>query len=292
MRLEYTVTPNESTDAQALSLSHQFGGGSKWLALIVLVAILAASVLFLVWFCLKLPPQYRPYAVVALAAIFIFAFIQQRRNRKGPSQVVVDIDEERIRADVSDNSIELRWSAFDRLLESPTLYVLRDRSRSHLLIFPKRAFPDDTSRDWFRARAPAACGEPEVDLNANPGFPLDVATVAAESSRASGDDAVVLRFRYRFRDYVDRTLASWFSRGLVIGGGAIPVGAFIAVVLKDRPATPHVHSHQTPWSFILWQGSGTTWLLLPKRAFTGPEEIARCRALLLRRSHRSTWLIH
>ena len=52
------------------------------------------------------------------------------------------------------------------------------------------------------------------------------------------------------------------------------------------------HYKETPWSFILWQGAGKVWLLLPKRAFASSEDMARCRELLAGHSKPSIWLVN
>ena len=48
---------------------------------------------------------------------------------------------------------------------------------------------------------------------------------------------------------------------------------------------------ETRWSFLLWQGIGHHWLLLPKRSFPSAHSIERCRRILTSKTKRSTPLL-
>jgi hypothetical protein len=212
LRLEYTLSGEEVNEARVLALRHQLGGGSTWRTIAVLAVIIALSS---GWFFLVVPRRFWLHLPAGFVAIWIIALIQQRSTASRAKNTVAHIDDEGIQWESSDASALMKWSMFGRLLESPSIFVLCDRNGTLLLAFPKRIFPDDHAREWFRARAEAAPHQVEADVIAVRGFPLDSAPATFSDipphSATDEGEAIALRFRYRFRDFMDRSLASWCS---------------------------------------------------------------------------------
>src|SRR5258708_689260 len=73
-----------------------------------------------------------------------------------------------------------------------------------LLIFPKRVFPSESWQSWFRAQANK---RPDPKASARPELSVTTQTIFATDIRFS--------FRLGFRDYLDRTLASWRTWGII-----------------------------------------------------------------------------
>jgi hypothetical protein len=107
-------------------------------------------------------------------------------------------------------------------------------------VLPKRAFPDARSCDWFRTVAGAARPESsEVG---------DGDRLAPAPSPQPG--SVTLVFRLRYRDYLDRSFASWFTRGMAIFFVLIMLGAFIAASMNP-PEHPVYSAGQVFAFFVL-----------------------------------------
>jgi hypothetical protein len=165
LRLEYACTRAELDEAQALYASEMVGSGSKWLGRTLVYGFLFSASLAL-WFG---NPE-APTVTRALGAGGFFAFavalvaFHKKFRKFVPRKSVMEISERDLTASVPGSRVVMPWSAFGKCLESPDLFVLVDRPGRTLLVFPKRAFPDDGSLAWFRERigaAPAA-DEPAV----------------------------------------------------------------------------------------------------------------------------------
>jgi hypothetical protein len=137
------------------------------------------------------------------------------------------------RLEISENEVAIRsleskvtmpWSAFSQVLESPNLFVLLDRPRGILWILPKRAFPDETSQSFFRALSSNRCGQ----VVAPP-------TEAPRVAPATSPDKITLQFQLRFRDYLDRTIASRRTWGIILAVAAMVVGTFIYSAAHPPP---------------------------------------------------------
>lgn len=223
LRLEYTCTPAELEEAQNLVIRQRVGGGSGWLAMVVLLLALAAVLLALY---LAVEPKYRPYVFGLLLVTWVIATLRQRHKRRKPrSPMSVELTDHDIRITSSSGRAILPWSAVSEFVESDSLFVLTDRTSTVLFAFPKRAFPDQRSCEWFRAAATSA---PAV----SPEQPDHGEPVPGPRPKAG---TVTLDFRLRYRDYLDRSLASWFTRGLMVLFGAMIVGAFLAAMRKPVP---------------------------------------------------------
>src|SRR4051812_194807 len=95
LRLEYTCTAEEISEAKSLQLRHSLGGGSAAMTLIKLLGILV-GVLALFYF--ELPPQHRKYLLASLPIVFAVAFFMMLRQRKKKAaQTVMQVSEEGIR---------------------------------------------------------------------------------------------------------------------------------------------------------------------------------------------------
>ncbi len=224
LQLQFTCSAAEKQEAQSLGLRQQLGRGSKWVTLSVLgLVLIVALSLFCFMIRYEVSPAYRPYVLVGTVAVFIFFFFRNRRalrrSTRGP-ECNIEVSDTGLTMISGSAKVSSPWSAFSACLESPNLFVLVDRAKTVLLIFPKRVFPDETAQNWFRSLSVKREGVPET---VRPPDPM----VAASS------DKIVLRFRLGFRDYLDRTLASartWVSAlclvafllGLTIYTGAHP----------------------------------------------------------------------
>jgi hypothetical protein len=225
LRLEYACTKAELDEAESLALRQQLGGGSTWLTLFVLLAALALVLLALWMFVVRqLPAKYRAAAVAAFALIWIIIYLRQRGTVLADSpKAVVELSEDGVRVVGSAAGATMAWSHFANVYESSDLFVLTDRSKSAMLVLPKRAFPDAGSQDWFRART--------LDV----GSAADRATAASSQRPPASGEVVRLRFRYRFRDFLDRVLATWFVRVMMIGFACMMLGIFAHAALHPPP---------------------------------------------------------
>src|SRR5262249_43908074 len=158
----------EMKEAQELQLRQQLGRGSKWLTRLLLAAftLFAATVLYF-----KLKTEMKPGERVWFIALVIVAFIglqvfKRMTRRKTDRLSRLDVSERELVFANGDTRAALQWSALAQCLESPNLFVLVHRSKQFLYTVPKRVFPDEAARDWFRAQAsqpqsvaPTAAGE-------------------------------------------------------------------------------------------------------------------------------------
>ncbi len=213
LRLEYGCTAAEKREAESLSLRKQLGGGSKWQMWVVLGVMLVVVLgLFYAMLRTQVPAPYRPYVLLGTFAVFVFIFLRNRRATRGSKATnTVEISEAGITLLMGLTKISSPWSFFSDCLESPNLFVLMDRTKSTLLIFPKRVFPDEASQGWFRSLA-----GPRL----KPAEPL----LAPGVVPADSTDRIVLRFRLGFRDYVHRTLFSARTWGAVLFLAAATLG--------------------------------------------------------------------
>src|SRR5262249_14535540 len=152
------------------------------------------------WFRFReIPEGYRALILAAIVGgSVLFAFFKRRFNKAVPRTSQVEISESEFTILGPDARVALPWSAFSQSLESPDLFVLVDRPKQTLIVIPKRAFPSESWQTWFREQAAK---------------PLDVMTPDPSEypalAWAASADRIALTIRLRFRDYLDRTLASW-----------------------------------------------------------------------------------
>jgi len=206
LHLEYACTRKELEEAQELQLQRQIGRGSKWRTNLILLSFPALAFVALYFKITKdVPKPYQPYAFAAIVVLILVVVLWQGRSRRG-SRVTghLEISDVHITIRSPESTATMPWSEFSQCLESPNLFVLVDRAKILLVIVPKRVFPDDASRSWFRTRATAS--------NAT----VPVVAPPAEDRRMD-PNALVVRFHLKYRDYLDRTLASWRTWAIVLG---------------------------------------------------------------------------
>jgi len=241
LHLEFACTDAEKEQAQALHLQRRVGGGSKALTTIVLLLVLAGMLLgFYVRVGREVSAAHRPYVYAAVVGIAFVAWLLKRRTRSAAAVMTgVDVSDDGLRVRATGAEVHLPWSAFSRLLDSPELFVLVDRSGTTLLTFPRRVFPDEASQDWFQTLAVNRLGLAEPSA-----APAPVATPADPGQ------SVGLRIDLRFSDFVDRSLTSWRVRGFLAAFVALMTG--ITIVTAASPPPNAVYSAtQVYFMFIL-----------------------------------------
>jgi hypothetical protein len=229
LRLQFEITPQEASQAQSLALRQQLGGGSALATWLILLSVLGAGLAALYF---MIEPGQRALWIGIFVAIWIAVFALTQLKKKPPPETnTVEITPQRLRLLVAGTELDHSWSAFSQLLESDTLFVLVDRSKTVLFTLPKRAFPDQPSQDWFRSLVDAALAhspEPQVP-------PQDL--------RTDSRPGLTLRFRYTYLDYLDYTLAGWFTRGVMLGAVAMII--YVVIHARRNPVPNPVHSNTT-----------------------------------------------
>jgi hypothetical protein len=232
LRLHFAVTHDEASQAQSLVLRQQLGGGSKWRTWLVLLVTffgLLAALFF------KIPADQRNLWIGLFVALWIatslWIFIKKKPT---PEPADVEITDQAFRLTTGGATLDYAWSAFSQLIESETLFVLLDRSKTVAITIPKRAFPDHPSQDWFRSLVHTALASTQTPTPTPP------------SPQSSGD--LILHFRYTYLDYLDYTLAGWFARAAMLGVAALM--AYAVVEATRRPVHNAVHSTTTVLLFM------------------------------------------
>jgi hypothetical protein len=226
LHLEFTCTDAERRQAQSLLVQRQLGGGSKVLTTVVLLLILAGMLLgFDFRVRREVAPAYRPYVYAAVSGVALLAWIWKRRSRaSAPAEMSLDVSDDGLSVRGSGAAARMPWSAFSRLLESPDLFVLVDRPKTTLLVIPKRAFPGESWQEWFHTLATN-----RLSLADWP--PAD----APATSSSTAGRSVDLKLQLGFRDYLDRTLASWLARGFLAGIAALMIGTALYAAAHPPP---------------------------------------------------------
>jgi hypothetical protein len=268
--------------AQSLLLRRQVGGGSKVLTTVILLLLLA-GILLAFYFRVQreVAPAYRPYIYAAAFGFFLLAWIWIRRSRaSAPVETRLEVSDDGLSVRGSGAAIRMPWSAFSPLLESPDLFVLVDRPKTTLLVIPKRAFSSEGWQDWFQTLATHRLSLADLPPAEAPG-----------TRPSNAGQSVNLSIRLRFRDYLDRTLASWLARGFLGGTTAVVIGTFLYTSAKPRPnavysTTQVFFMFVLPFTFVMMVFltlvfSVHAWLTHSRRANTqelslSPESIGFC----------------
>jgi hypothetical protein len=227
LHLKFACTEAEKKQAGSLLLQSQVGGGSKVLTTILLLLVLVGMLLALYFRVQReVSAPYRPYVYAAAFRVFLFAWtwIRRRSRSSVPTGTSVDVSDDGLSVRGTDADVRMPWSAFSRLLESPDLFALVDRPKTTLLVIPRRAFPDESWQEWFRTLATNRLSLADWPPAETPALP----------SSTSGD-SVHLRVELRFRDDLDRTLASSLTWAFVIGFTALMIGAALFAVANPPP---------------------------------------------------------
>jgi YcxB-like protein len=140
-----------------------------------------------------------------------------------------------------------------------------------LLVIPKRSFPNESWQIWFREEA-------NIRLNLTHQPP----TVAPALATSSGTAWVRFTVRLGFRDYFDRTIASWRTWGFLIAmaGLMLGVGGYAAAIPPPDAiysATQVFLMFEVPvllvmTAIIILIGSLHSWLSNIK--YSAPQEVA------------------
>lgn len=226
LALEYACTAAERREAEQLNLHRQLGRGSKWRTYLILLVMLGGMLLALYFHIVRdVSSARRPYVFAALLVLG-FAIVFWRRRPRGdrPVPTRLEISENEVAIHSSESKVSTPWSAFSQVLESPNLFVLLDRPKGILWILPKRAFPDETSQSWFRDLSGNRCGRAAAPP-----------TEAPRAAPAASPDKITLQFQLRFRDYLDRTIASRRTWGMILAVVALVVGTFIYSAAHPPP---------------------------------------------------------
>jgi hypothetical protein len=170
---------------------------------------------------------YRPYAYAGFFVLCFLVWLARRKLRasaSAPVTISLDISEDGLSIRGPAATVQTPWSAYSRLLESPELFVLVDRPRTTLLVIPKRAFPSESGQEWFQTLATnglSLADWPPADARAAPASPVG--------------DSINLTLDLRYRDFLDRSLASWFPRSFLIGITTLMLGTFAYAAATPAP---------------------------------------------------------
>jgi hypothetical protein len=226
LQLEYICTDAEMREARSLGLREQLGKGSRVRTSLVLFGILAA-VLTLACFQIRteISPRYRPWFWVFVAVVFVFFYFKNRRARKRPGKPAkMELSEREVTVVNDGIRVSTLWPGFSECLESPNLFVLVDKPKRCLLVFPKRAFPDEGAQNWFRSQAAQ-----------RPSVAASVADIPVSHSAPVPADGIALNFQLGYWDYFIRTIASWRTWGIVLVFYLTVTGMFFYVTMHPDP---------------------------------------------------------
>jgi len=343
LQLEYICTEAEMREAQSLSLRQELGKGSRVRTYVVLFGILA-FVMGAAYFQMRteIAPQYRPWFLALIGVVFVFLIIKRKLVRNGPKKPVkIELSGREVTIINGNARSSTQWSGFGECLESPNLFVLVDKTKRYLLVFPKRVFPDESALNWFRSQA----GQLRNVAASTADLPVSHNAPAAV-------EGIVLNFQLGYRDYLNRLLISWWTRGFLLVAYSYIFGLYInslmhpdpeavnsptkvmfvfmlpiftagmaiimpfAALIQWRQHTKYLPPRQlvlsaerigmaepngtafAPWTaykywresqscFVIWKGQ--QWDMFPKRAFTSPADIEKCRTFLQQNLKRSRW---
>lgn len=222
LQLEYHCTEAEMKEAQSLNLQRQCGGGPRWRSQVIYWAFIAVvAVLVFLRFKMEIAPEDRFWFVALVVVVFIALQIFKRKTKKKTDVVVrLEVSEAGL-VFAGDGRTTMPWSAFSECLESPTLFVLLNRSKDILYAVPKRAFPAESSQTWFRKLA-----------NQPPGIAAAVASEPIVPGRSAAK-GITLTVQLGFRDCLTRMLTSWRIKGIALGIFALIIG--ITLFTPDPP---------------------------------------------------------
>ncbi len=342
LTLKYHCTTAEAEEAKKLQEYNYYGRGSKWRGRLVVLALLTITlVAYAVRFKREITPHDRPWfigiCVVAFVAVLVFKWIARH---KAPADVRLQISEREVIIGAGDGRTVIEWPGFSQCLESRNVFVLVNRSRTLLFTIPKRAFPDEAAREWFRSQTSQLDRVPPNP----PAEPL-------VSGRFVTGNGIAVMQRLNFWDYLNRNFTSWRLKGiflLVLALATVPIllskppsdavnppwkifAIMVAILLGvmalvlvfisfyfwflERkhlppqqvvfneagidfashdshgrlPWSTYTYYLENRWSFFVWRPQGSLWLLLPKRDFACPSDLAQFRALLESKLKRSRW---
>jgi hypothetical protein len=236
LHLEYGCTEAEMKEANSLHEHQQFGGGPKWRSsLIMLAVILGVGTVEFLRFKTEIAPKDREWFIILVTAVCLLFLIFKRASRQKTVQAVhAKVSERGIVFAGENTRSEILWSGFSQCLESPNLFVLLNRTKSILYPVPKRAFPDENSRDWFRATAN------------QPRNPSEADDAKFAPGRFVSGNGIGLSFQLGYRDYLSRNITSWRWKGMML-----LVMAMVLVIFLIQSVNPPPNAVVPPWKVFL-----------------------------------------
>jgi hypothetical protein len=228
LRLEYTCTSAEKNEAEGLLILDQLGASksSKLLSKIILIII---AIFMLIGCYLKIYQDFPGHPILCGVAEFlvwaiVYAIIARKSVTRPPS-IQVELSTDSVRINTLNGQGSVSWKAFNKVWETENLILLRHKD-GVVYIFPTRIFPDEESLEWFREKSSAGILQSSSDEPMPIHTPVGLAT--------PGD--IVLQFKTSYRDYMDRTLASWRLRGICLLFLFIIGISFVSAALNPSPA--------------------------------------------------------
>jgi hypothetical protein len=239
LHLEYACTNAELEQAQSLALRKQIGGGSKWRTYLILYIMLAGALVGGYFRFREIPGTYRVLILAVALLIGVVVVLVQRKFRKNIDRAAtkLEISETELAVLGPSSKVAMPWSAFSECLESPDLFVLIDRPKKVLFVIPKRVFPDESSQTWF-------CDQVHTGLTVPPAQFYETPIMRSTAQA----DSITFRFQLKFRDFVDITLASWFTWAVILAAAALVSSAFLSAGSAPDNA---VHSDTEVFLFML-----------------------------------------
>ena len=200
LHLEYTCTKAERDEAKTLHERQELGRGSKWRTRLVLLGLAVVMGLeFYVRILRDVRPAYWPVWIGGVLGVAALLVVLKHVLLKDPSAAVkLDVSTAEITVLGNQSNVTFPWSSFRQCLESENLFVLVNRSKSALIMLPKRAFPSESWQTWFREQAKLKVNQAEP---APAPAPLVPPTGTASPIR--------LKWKVGYRDYVVRMITSW-----------------------------------------------------------------------------------
>lgn len=222
LKLRYCCTDEETKAATEL-LTIEANGGSQTRALIVMSLILLFAVGLLVLKAAMIPAEHRWYLLLLVPFILILMHFTNRKNSTEVLPIEVELESSGLRFIAREGVTELPGKAFSKLLESDDLFVLAGDPVS--ITIPKRVIESKEDEACLRQLAKYWAEQTDREHDVQPTNP------AAESSH----HRETVQFQLSFRDYVDRTWASWQSRSIVTGLVLFVMSVSVFALLQPAP---------------------------------------------------------
>lgn len=225
LQLEYTCTSVELNEARALYERDPVGRKAKLRSSLVL-SVMFVVFLALIYFRIRteVAPKHQPWFLLIAGGVILLGYHSFQSNSKKPgAPTKLEISEKELVFVCGEARTSCLWSAFSQCLDSPNLFVLMDRSKQLLYTIPKRAFPDQTSQNWFRCLAsqsnPTSAPSGEIRH-----------TLPQQSP-----DAILLSYQLRYRDYLIHNISSWRFKGIALLMLFISIGSCLWQAIHPSP---------------------------------------------------------
>jgi hypothetical protein len=225
LRLEYACTPEELRQAQELHAGRAMRKTPKWvsiLGVLFLCFLVCASVII---------GQFVISGLLISLLIIVLLLEWTKRNKPHDETVttLLEITPREVRLAGDNGWAIMSWSAFGKLLESETLFVLPLANGSAMLVFPKRIFADEQACETFRHMSQQAGQAVEL-------APVEISTKKGAPETKPG--SLQIEVNLQFTDYVDRAIASWRTRIAMVGIAALMLGIFAWASFHRVPNHP------------------------------------------------------